>query len=296
MNEILGSAELVAETEKSEDQQGWLATFADLMSLLMCFFVLLLSFSELDVIKFKQIAGSMKTAFGVQNEIQAQAVPMGTSVIAQEFSPATTPPTPLNEVRQHTTEQMERELRVEDPAQDRQQDKTGRNKPEGNPELFALQEQLEQALAEALAKGEFELDHQGQQLVIRISEKGSFASSSAFLQPSLRPPLQKIGALLATIPGQIEVVGHTDDRPLNNELFGDNLELSAVRAITIARVLKKAGKLAHVQVRGVADGQPLVDNVDAKSRATNRRVEIVIRQGQAKSETISLTQQGGSRG
>lgn len=62
-----------------------MGTFADLMSLLMCFFVLLLSFAEMDVQKFKQIAGSMEKAFGVQNILEVKDIPKGTSVIAQEF-------------------------------------------------------------------------------------------------------------------------------------------------------------------------------------------------------------------
>ena len=296
MHNVMDSADLVAETEKSEDKQGWLATFADLMSLLMCFFVLLLSFSELDVIKFKQIAGSMKTAFGVQHEIEAQDIPKGTSIIAQEFSPATTEPTPINEIRQHSIDRIEPELRVEDPAQDRNADKTGRNKQESNPALFELQQQLEQALAYEMSAGSFELDNQGQQLVIRINENGGFASGSAFLQPAFRQPLQNIGRILANIPGTIEVVGHTDNQVLNNEMFSDNLELSAMRAVTIARVLKNAGNLRHVHVKGLADAQPLVENVDAHSRARNRRVEVTIRQGRAKVETLSLTQQGAARG
>ena len=65
-----------------EGLPAWMGTFADLMSLLMCFFVLLLSFSEMDVLKFKQIAGSMKFAFGVQNKIEVKDIPKGTSVIA----------------------------------------------------------------------------------------------------------------------------------------------------------------------------------------------------------------------
>ena len=68
-----------------EGLPAWMGTFADLMSLLMCFFVLLLAFSEMDVLKFKQIAGSMKFAFGVQNKIEVKDIPKGTSVIAMEF-------------------------------------------------------------------------------------------------------------------------------------------------------------------------------------------------------------------
>ena len=63
------------EEEKAPGAPLWMATFADLMSLLMCFFVLILSFSELDVIKYKQIAESMKDAFGVQQKMELTSMP-----------------------------------------------------------------------------------------------------------------------------------------------------------------------------------------------------------------------------
>ncbi len=81
---------------------AWVMTFADLMTLLMCFFVLLLAFSEMDVAKFKQLSGSMKEAFGVQSEVEVRTIPKGTSVVAQEFSPGRPDPTALNQVRQFT--------------------------------------------------------------------------------------------------------------------------------------------------------------------------------------------------
>ena len=90
----------------------WVMTFADLMSLLMCFFVLLLAFSEMDVLKYKQVAGSMREAFGVQNEIKKKDIHRGTSVIAQEFTPGRPDPTPLNEVRQKTTDMTRSTLDV----------------------------------------------------------------------------------------------------------------------------------------------------------------------------------------
>ncbi len=86
-----------------EGLPAWMGTFADLMSLLMCFFVLLLSFSEMDVAKYKQLAGSMKMAFGVQRTIKSKEPPKGINVIAKEFSPGRPEPTPLNVVRQMTT-------------------------------------------------------------------------------------------------------------------------------------------------------------------------------------------------
>ena len=83
--------------EQEDDSPGipaWVMTFADLMSLLMCFFVLLLSFSEIDAMRFKQIAGEMAKAFGVQRDVPALEVPMGTSAVFDKFSPGKPEPTP----------------------------------------------------------------------------------------------------------------------------------------------------------------------------------------------------------
>ena len=101
----------LAETKKEERGiPAWVVTFADLMTLLMCFFVLLLSFSEMDVAKFKQLAGSMKEAFGVQAEIEARTIPKGTSVIAREFSPGRPDPTAANQIRQFTIDSNKNSL------------------------------------------------------------------------------------------------------------------------------------------------------------------------------------------
>ena len=90
-----------------EGLPGWVMTFADLMSLLMCFFVLLLAFSELDVSKYKEMAGSMKNAFGVQREIKVREPPKGINIIAREFSPGRPEPTVMNVVRQMTTQDLD---------------------------------------------------------------------------------------------------------------------------------------------------------------------------------------------
>ena len=85
-----------------EGLPAYMGTFADLMALLMCFFVLLLSFSEMDVLKFKQIAGSMQFAFGVQNKVDVKDIPKGTSIIAREFSPGKPKPTVIEAIMQQT--------------------------------------------------------------------------------------------------------------------------------------------------------------------------------------------------
>ncbi|MCC2616315.1 OmpA family protein [Aestuariibacter halophilus] len=278
----MNSEMLLVESEKSEDQQGWLATFADLMSLLMCFFVLLLSFSELDVIKFQQIAGSMKVAFGVQREVEADAIPLGTSVIAQEFSPTLTEPTLLDEVRQPRQQEMLPALRHSTVGQRAEQQAQSRRQGAMADVVGAIQREL----PDALSAGQFELDHQGQQLIIRIPEYSSFAAGSGFLQPQFEPLLTRLAALLAQIPGQVEVAGHTDDRPVANELFADNLALSAQRAMAVARVLKAHPLLNSVRVTAWGSAQPLNDNDTTEHRAQNRRVEIMLTQGKPKQQAL----------
>ncbi len=113
------------EAPKKKDEgsgaPAWVMTFADLMSLLMCFFVLLLSFSEMDLQKFKQIAGSMKMAFGVQREIDAKEPPRGTSVIAREFSPGRPSPTLMKEIRQNTIDETKQTLEFTDATANQEQ-------------------------------------------------------------------------------------------------------------------------------------------------------------------------------
>src|SRR5882672_12072031 len=92
------------EPPRSNGPPPWIMTFADLMVLLMCFFVLMLSFSEMDVEKFKLMSGSMREAFGVQTSARADDPAKGTSLEAQEFSPAVPEATDRNEVRQHTVD------------------------------------------------------------------------------------------------------------------------------------------------------------------------------------------------
>jgi chemotaxis protein MotB len=289
----------------------WMGTFADLMALLMCFFVLLLSFSELDALKFKQIAGSMKFAFGVQNQIQVKDIPKGTSIIAQEFRPGKPEPTPIEVIQQHTIEMTEQMLEFqagdEDSAGGRQQqrgDARGGQSQNTADQLSAAtilqaQSQMDQAqqeqvndllkkVAEQLEKeiqdGAIELESLGQQVTIRIRENGSFPSGSSFLQPKFKPVIQVIGELLKTVPGEIMVSAHTDNRGINSELFTSNWDLSSQRAVAIAHELIKVPKFDNnrMLVVGHADTKPLVPNTNALNRRRNRRVEISINQGKAK--------------
>lgn len=288
---------------------GWMGTFADLMSLLMCFFVLLLSFSEMDVLKFKQIAGSMKFAFGVQNKIEVKDIPKGTSIIAQEFRPGKPEPTPIEVIQQQTMEMTQQMLEFqagdETSAGGRQEQRgserggQSQNTDDAQNQAVQAEQAQEQAqqeqinelakkIAEQLEKqiqdGAIELEALGQQITIRIRENGSFPSGSAFLQPKFKPIMREIGELLNTIPGEIMVSGHTDDRGISSELYKSNWELSSLRAVAVAAELVQVPEFddSRLMVVGYADTRPLVPNTNSLNRRRNRRVEITINQGKAK--------------
>lgn len=293
-----------------EGLPGWMGTFADLMSLLMCFFVLLLSFSEMDVLKFKQIAGSMKNAFGVQSLLTVKDIPKGTSVIAQEFTPGKPQPTPIEVIMQQTIDLTKAKLDFQDGDANPQVESTSESDADSQKEEAPTQEkqsesqetQLEdfspapglsaqhglakkiaQELREEIEDGAIEIEALGQQLIIRVREKGAFPSGSAFLQPHFRPVIRKVAGILVDVPGVITISGHTDNEPVQSELYRSNWDLSAQRAVSVAHeMLKVSGiKDKKMVVMGYANSKPLTANKTKAERRRNRRVEISIMQGKA---------------
>lgn len=271
---------------------GYMGTFADLMSLLMCFFVLLLSFAEMDVQKFKQIAGSMEKAFGVQNILEVKDIPKGTSVIAQEFRPGRPEPTPIDTVMQQTVDLTQAELDFQPGEADtagRQESKAPRQEEVQALQARAVAQARSNALAKRLAEQlksqvqnhSIEIEALGQQVIIRIREKAAFPAGSAFLQPQFWPVIHQVATLLKDVPGEITVSGHTDDSPTENELYRSNWDLSTQRAVAVAHQMIKVQGLdqRRLVVQGLADSKPLAANDSEERRGMNRRVEIAIMQG-----------------
>lgn len=250
---------------------AWVVTFADLMSLLMCFFVLLLSFSEIDAQKFKQIAGELSKAFGVQREVPALEIPQGTSPIFDTFSPAPPEPTVLDEVQQTTTDQEPElqtlksptDLAVEAAIEDRMQE---------------TMDQMLQVLEPAILDGRINVSRDQRRIVIRVEEKGSFPSGSAQLTWEFEGLLLDMAEILTDIPGKLTIEGHTDNVPIRTERFYSNWDLSAARAAAVANVLLAQDYVepARIAVTGLADTEPRVPNTSTENRAKNRRVEIII--------------------
>ncbi|MGB0204396.1 MAG: flagellar motor protein MotB [Neptuniibacter sp.] len=268
---------------------AWLATFGDLMSLLMCFFVLLLSFSEMDVLKFKQLAGSMREAFGVQNQIKVEDIPKGTSIIAQEFSPGRPEPTPLNEVRQMTVNNDMNTLDI----RSKEGESDSPDKEAGEAEELQKQQEQEAkeeavefaaALAEEIGDGSVEVETDGKKIIIRIKEKGSFDSGSAELKFESIPVLAKIRDVLLGVKGNVAIEGHSDNIPYAGRDYESNWDLSVARALAVGNELFGDPRIDQSRFRiiGYADTKALVPNTTRENRIKNRRVEIIVTKGKDK--------------
>ncbi len=269
---------------------AWLATFADLMSLLMCFFVLLLSFAELDAIRFKKMADSMKDAFGVQREIPVMDIVKGVSVIKQEFSPSVNPdPAVINEIRQQTTDVDQKNLDINDGQKDSDSIDVNDAVLEAVAEKLKQEmeldaEALKEALKEEIEAGLVSVETEDTKIIVRIQEKGSFSSGSASLDTGFIAVMDRISVAVAKSPGNVIVAGHTDNIPISTARFRSNWELSSARAVTVVHGLLKNPDIdpERVMVEGHADSRPLVPNDSSANRAINRRVELILERGQDK--------------
>ncbi len=226
---------------------AWITTYADMVTLLLAFFVLLFSFSEIEIAKLEMIAGSLAQAFGVQRETPAESIPKGDSVIAEHFEPGERQP----------IDQLE--------------------SPPASPDVQKIAEQLRTAMQAEIDSGLIDIKTQGQKIIVRIRQAGSFPMGSADIDPTFLPVLAKLRKQLSERQGRVSVAGHTDGLSINTYRFRSNWDLSAARAVSVVHELRKDEhglQDKRLEVRGLADTQPLEANKTAAGRARNRRVEI----------------------
>ncbi len=273
--------------EDDEKNDGWLVTWGDLMSLLLCFFVLILSMAEIDIIRYKQLADSMSNAFGVQRELQLESVPKGTSVVSTEFRPGIPDETIVDVVQQETRDQTRNSLRIGNPNSPESDEKDVRDEVLTYDEVMALiketqldAEMLRRLLETEIKEGQIDVESTARTILIRIREKGSFASGSALLNSSFVGVIDKIANALTQIEGRISVEGHTDNVPINTFAYPSNWDLSAARSVAVVRRMLDIAPLEpkRVTASGFADTRPQAINSTFEGRARNRRVEIVVKQ------------------
>lgn len=244
---------------------AWIVTFADLATLLLTFFILLLSFAEMDIEKYRAMANSMSVAFG-SNQVLGEDV--GGSPLTLIESDTVSLPEPM-ETESDEPEFIDERAQVDAPTQI----------PAGVIELASrLIEELEPEVAsEALS-----VNYDENQVVIRFSEEATFRSGEAEIKPGMVPIIERVVEVLSACTGDVLVAGYTDDRPIASGRYRSNWDLSAARAVSVVHelVLNRQVSADRVVAAGRAETNPLVPNDSPENRARNRRVEIAIRDPQ----------------
>lgn len=231
---------------------AWMATFSDLMSLLFVFFVLLLSFANMDATKFRDALGSVQEALGVQFEHPGEVQGLTTSVV--EMS------------KQESTDQL---TMIEMASLRKTSGKSGDGSGE---DLVAQAKQMVKGLKLGniveVASG-----HRG--VTIRVKGQVLFEPGTTDLRPEAFPILDEIIALTRSFPYHLTIEGHTDDTPVSANARITNWEISTKRAIAALRYFEEVGRIdpSRLACAGYAGTRPIAGNDSEAHRAANRRVE-----------------------
>lgn len=247
---------------------SWIVTFADLATLLLTFFILLLSYSKTDVAKYKAMATSMAGAFG-SSDMQADAVGGSPLTLIE----SKTPPPPTTDPTAPSSEPQTPVL-IDDQATPATAASTV---PAGVTELAS---RLIRALQSDVARKALNVTYDTEKVIIRFDEDATFRSGQAVLKPDVTGIIDRVVNVLAGCSGDVLVAGYTDNRPIVSNRYRSNWDLSAARAVSVVHelVLNRTITANRVTAAGRAETHPLVPNDSPANRARNRRVEITIRQ------------------
>lgn len=261
--------------KKQEGGGGWIVTFADLMSLLLTFFILLLSFSKMDLHKYEMMAQSLAQSFG-PSFLQGSGKAGGEIIFAEEPPPPPPPAEDMSDLEQEFEE-------FEDQSGEEELEMLERSDGESDvlsidPSIEQLTETLVEELETEIVSNALNVSFDSEKVVVRFSEDATFTSGSEVIKYDMFPILEKIETVLASCRGEIVVSGYTDDLPVTGSRFRSNWDLSAARAVSVVHQLIFNNKIDanRVIAAGRAETNPLAPNDSAENRAKNRRVEISI--------------------
>mgnify|MGYP000879209293 FL=1 len=227
---------------EEEKTDGWLNTYADMVTLLLTFFVLLYSFSTVDVQKFRAIMTAFQGTLGVLD---------GGKII--------TPDASINDA----SLELDSTLNV-----------SQRNIEQ----IQALMEQMQALVAAGQLPGTVELIHEERGLVVRFADRAFFDLGKADIRPDAQPVLHEIAEILRPLKNHVRVEGHTDTLPISTERFPSNWELSTARATSAIRFLIEEKNMSpeRLSAAGYGEHRPVDSNDTIEGRARNRRVDLVI--------------------
>lgn len=237
-------AQVIKEVDTS---QRWLVTFSDLMSLLLCFFILLFAFSQADLDRFSKLTSSLRAAFS------GVAVFAGGAGFGETMNAAGTQDPNSNMINMGELPSRQAEY---------QKVATEVNR-------YALANQVQDQIAVNVGK---------EGIYISLSSALLYPSGSVELGENGKQTLLTIAALLNGLPNNIRVEAHTDDTPTGSPIYATNWELSSARAVSVVRFLADAGNVLpqRMSAVGLAEFRPLYPNDTPEHRRLNRRADILI--------------------
>lgn len=309
----------MAKKKQEEAPKGapaWMATFSDLMNLLLCFFVLLFSMSSIDAAKYELVVNSLKSAFSVlssggQTISDGQLIGAGISAMPDysNYFGDTLSDTEGNEVEDGlnptvvegggtapgTGGDSSADTNLTAPnSPSNPSDANNQNQNQSQITASQAQQELEkkglsesEKMAEYIEKltqqygiaGDVEVDYNGQFVRLTLNGALLFESGSADIKPTAYRVVDNIGKILESYKESlIEVEGHTDNVPINSVRFPNNNVLSMYRALSVADRLRAVETVppGNIASSGRGDYAPIADNGSQEGRARNRRVEIKI--------------------
>lgn len=239
-----------------ENHERWLVSYADFITLLFAFFVVMFASSQADKGKAEQVSNSVKQALERDHVTAMVAAVLGGSTDTKGYGSAMTKGPGGTETK--------RDPRVEG---------GGREKP-----LGALAESLASELTPAIEAGEIQIGMTERGLVVSFAQTTLFPSGEDVISPDAYEGVGKVASAIARMPNHIRLEGHTDAVPINTPRFHSNWDLSSARAIALLKILTERFGVPpdKLSVAGYADTAPVASNETGEGRARNRRVDIVI--------------------
>ncbi len=250
---------------------AWMATFGDLMNLLLCFFVLLFSMSSIDEKKFQAIAESFSQTFSIFN---AGSTAIGEGILISNGV------SQLNELDEYINSTGKTAESENEPDELNEYDKMAQAMEE---EQLKNAEELSEKISEAVEENDLasQIDVDFNSQYVQLTLKGAilFDSGYAVLREEAYPVMDKVGIILEKYAeSTIEIEGHTDNVPMVSNRYADNNELSTARAWAVFDYLTEHTSLnpANIKAAGRGEYVPVADNSTEAGRQKNRRVEIRI--------------------
>lgn len=242
-------------------------TFADLMNLLLCFFVMLFSMSSVNEEKFEKVIASFQSTFSI--------LPGGGASIG-EGELISSGISQLENFDSYYNQQLSSQS---DGQTEEEKDITEAYEQQELEESEDMAQQLENALSQYGIQDDVEVDFNAEYVTLNMNGALLFDSASAELRDEAYPLVNKLGKILVTYDNNIiEVEGHTDNVPIHSSKYEDNNVLSMYRALAVANYLRDTTTLdpAYIKSSGRGEYVPIADNATPEGRARNRRVEIKI--------------------